>query len=194
MAVTMGWQRGGVGSVRGLPRESKYPAPATPPMAKTRIRFVCPSCGHEAPRWSGQCAGCGEWNTLVEAAAPAPGATRISSAHLGGEMHGGLRATDLVARAGILSTANDLAAAAAVVAPGLTPFRRALARILGRPVGLSGSGPTLWAIYPSEGDAREAAATVEHAIAENRLAAPGAGPPFVAASVIISRDETEDRP
>ncbi len=39
-------------------------------MAKTRIRFLCPSCGHEAPRWSGQCAGCGEWNTLVEEVAP----------------------------------------------------------------------------------------------------------------------------
>ena len=24
------------------------------------------SCGHEALAWSGQCAGCGEWNTLVE--------------------------------------------------------------------------------------------------------------------------------
>jgi DNA repair protein RadA/Sms len=35
-------------------------------MAKTRIRFVCPECGHEAPQWSGQCAGCGAWNSLVE--------------------------------------------------------------------------------------------------------------------------------
>ena len=35
-----------------------------------RSNRVCPSCGHEAPRWSGQCAGCGEWNTLVEEAAP----------------------------------------------------------------------------------------------------------------------------
>ena len=27
---------------------------------------VCSACGHESPRWAGQCAGCGEWNTLVE--------------------------------------------------------------------------------------------------------------------------------
>jgi DNA repair protein RadA/Sms len=27
---------------------------------------VCSACGHETPRWAGQCPGCGEWNTLVE--------------------------------------------------------------------------------------------------------------------------------
>ncbi len=27
---------------------------------------VCSACGHESPRWAGQCPGCGEWNTLVE--------------------------------------------------------------------------------------------------------------------------------
>lgn len=39
-------------------------------MAKARTRFVCQACGHEALRWAGQCAGCGEWNTLVEEARP----------------------------------------------------------------------------------------------------------------------------
>jgi len=50
-------------------------------MAKTRIRFVCPSCGHEFPRWTGQCAGCGEWNTLVEEAVPTavPGRARSAA-------------------------------------------------------------------------------------------------------------------
>jgi DNA repair protein RadA/Sms len=42
--------------------------------------YVCQSCGHEALRWAGQCAGCGEWNTLVEAprevAKPASGGKR----------------------------------------------------------------------------------------------------------------------
>src|SRR5215213_12034510 len=35
----------------------------------------CSACGAEAPRWLGQCPGCGEWNTLVEEqrAAPAKG-------------------------------------------------------------------------------------------------------------------------
>lgn len=35
-------------------------------MAKSKSQFVCQSCGSTAPRWSGKCDGCGEWNTLVE--------------------------------------------------------------------------------------------------------------------------------
>src|SRR5687767_3062912 len=34
-------------------------------MAKARTVFVCSSCGADAPRWSGQCPACGEWNTLA---------------------------------------------------------------------------------------------------------------------------------
>ncbi|MEF8833533.1 MAG: DNA repair protein RadA, partial [Halofilum sp. (in: g-proteobacteria)] len=33
--------------------------------------FRCESCGAEAPKWSGQCADCGAWNTLVEVPAGA---------------------------------------------------------------------------------------------------------------------------
>ncbi len=38
--------------------------------------FVCQNCGATAPRWTGKCASCGEWNTLAEEtdAAPPPGA------------------------------------------------------------------------------------------------------------------------
>ena len=35
-------------------------------MAKTRTVFRCMSCGAEAPKWSGKCASCGDWNTLTE--------------------------------------------------------------------------------------------------------------------------------
>jgi DNA repair protein RadA/Sms len=31
-----------------------------------RVQYVCQSCGAVSPRWVGKCAGCGEWNTLVE--------------------------------------------------------------------------------------------------------------------------------
>jgi DNA repair protein RadA/Sms len=31
-----------------------------------RAQYVCQSCGAASPRWTGRCAGCGEWNTLVE--------------------------------------------------------------------------------------------------------------------------------
>jgi DNA repair protein RadA/Sms len=34
-------------------------------MAKPRTVFVCSSCGADAPRWSGQCPACSEWNTLA---------------------------------------------------------------------------------------------------------------------------------
>src|SRR5213083_2186416 len=36
-------------------------------MARPTSRYVCQACGHEALTWNGRCAGCGEWNTLVEA-------------------------------------------------------------------------------------------------------------------------------
>jgi len=35
-------------------------------MAKTRKTFVCLNCGTVHPKWSGQCSGCGQWNTVVE--------------------------------------------------------------------------------------------------------------------------------
>jgi DNA repair protein RadA/Sms len=40
-----------------------------------RAAFVCQNCGAVASRWVGKCAGCGEWNTLVEeeGATPPPG-------------------------------------------------------------------------------------------------------------------------
>jgi DNA repair protein RadA/Sms len=41
-------------------------------MAKARSRHVCRECGHEALAWSGQCPGCGEWNTLEEVVVAAP--------------------------------------------------------------------------------------------------------------------------
>ena len=31
-----------------------------------RSVFICSACGHESPKWHGRCAGCGDWNTLVE--------------------------------------------------------------------------------------------------------------------------------
>jgi DNA repair protein RadA/Sms len=45
-------------------------------MAKTRTAYVCSSCGAHSVKWQGQCADCGDWNTLSEVRlAPAGGAT-----------------------------------------------------------------------------------------------------------------------
>lgn len=112
------------------------------------------------------------------------GSVRMTSEHLAGEVGAGLRTHDLLDRAGVLAAANDLLPAAAAVLPGLVPFRRALFRVLGRPVGLSGSGPTLWTLYPSEDDAAAAATTVREALAAGTLPPLGVGDPTVVATTI----------
>ena len=35
-------------------------------MAKTKVAYVCNACGAQTSKWAGQCADCGEWNTLTE--------------------------------------------------------------------------------------------------------------------------------
>src|SRR5688572_31109740 len=50
-------------------------------MPRPTTVHVCSSCGAEAPRWLGQCPGCGEWNTLVEETrAPVAAAGRARAA------------------------------------------------------------------------------------------------------------------
>ncbi len=41
-------------------------------MAKFKEVFVCQTCGASAPKWQGQCAACGEWNTLLAETQPSP--------------------------------------------------------------------------------------------------------------------------
>ena len=115
------------------------------------------------------------------------GSVRMSSVHLAEELRSGLTAANLVARAGVLASANDLLPATSLVVPELVPFKRALSRLLGRPIGLSGSGPTLWALYDSHPGADAAAETVRAAVADGRLGAPGASSPFICATAIVNR-------
>ena len=37
-----------------------------------KIQYQCSACGALSPKWSGQCADCGEWNTLEESVPAAP--------------------------------------------------------------------------------------------------------------------------
>ncbi len=120
------------------------------------------------------------------------GATRLSSEHLAAELGRGMGARELLARAGVLASANDLANAAAVVVPGLRELRRVLLRRLARPVGLSGSGPTLWALYASEAEAVAAAADLDAAVAAGDLATPGGRPPSIVATTILTDRERRD--
>jgi len=42
-------------------------------MSKTKVMYVCQSCGATAPRWAGRCDACGEWNTIAEEQVVEPG-------------------------------------------------------------------------------------------------------------------------
>lgn len=114
------------------------------------------------------------------------GSTRLTSEHLAAELgpaHKPMSTTDFVRRAGVFAVANDLANAANLAVPGLKELRRALTRLLTVPIGLSGSGPTLWALYPSLASAEEAATQVREQLRLGLLDSPG-GQPFVAATII----------
>ncbi|MGQ0618555.1 MAG: DNA repair protein RadA [Panacagrimonas sp.] len=39
-------------------------------MSRPKTHHVCQNCGSSAPKWSGQCADCGTWNSLVESVEP----------------------------------------------------------------------------------------------------------------------------
>lgn len=45
-----------------------------------RTVYICQQCGADSPKWAGQCAACGAWNTLVETAAAPKKAVRQPSA------------------------------------------------------------------------------------------------------------------
>ncbi len=42
-------------------------------MARKVDLHFCKNCGHESPKWQGQCPGCNEWNSLVPAPTASPG-------------------------------------------------------------------------------------------------------------------------
>ena len=53
-------------------------------MAKPKSVYSCTECGAMAPKWQGQCPGCGQWNTLVEAVMEAATPAGRSFASLAG--------------------------------------------------------------------------------------------------------------
>lgn len=53
-------------------------------MARPKTLYSCTECGASAPKWQGQCPGCGLWNTLVETVAE-PAAAHSRFVPLAGE-------------------------------------------------------------------------------------------------------------
>jgi 4-diphosphocytidyl-2-C-methyl-D-erythritol kinase len=125
---------------------------------------------------------------------PDRGSTLQASRHLADELAAGaLSAAQLADRGGVLASANDLLAATGRIAPEVVRFRRSLARLLGRRIGQSGSGPTTWTLYPSHDEAEAAANVVERALDEGGLA-PGGPRPFVMATTMATTSLTATRP
>src|ERR1700720_4844891 len=82
-------------------------------MAKSKQVFVCQNCGASAPKGEGQCATCGEWNTL---------AAEILSANPRKQNSAGPRRND---------ASSSLAAEATVESPRLSTGSTELDRVLG---------------------------------------------------------------
>ena len=110
------------------------------------------------------------------------GAALTSSQHLAAEVASGLSADALVQRSAALAAANDLLAPARAIAPWLRPFDHALRRLLGRPLALSGSGPTLFLLYPSQAAAAEGRELLVTALAAGELETPSGEAPTIVAT------------
>jgi 4-diphosphocytidyl-2-C-methyl-D-erythritol kinase len=128
--------------------------------------------------------------TALERSLPGAASERSAyavSENLSASMRSGLSAAALIGLAEKLAAANDLLLPAQSIAVGLRPFAASLARLLGRPVGQSGSGPTLWVLYQTLPEARKAARLVRLGLLEGRLPALGEDQTFVAATSIAVR-------
>jgi 4-diphosphocytidyl-2-C-methyl-D-erythritol kinase len=112
---------------------------------------------------------------------------REVSERLATQMRAGLTGADLLRRAEELAAANDLRPAAVSIVPGLADLMAALEKLTGRPVGQSGSGPSLWSLYPTLAEARKAVRLVRLAAVNGTLPPTGTGEPFVAATAIAGR-------
>jgi 4-diphosphocytidyl-2-C-methyl-D-erythritol kinase len=95
--------------------------------------------------------------TRLDGSAPPAGASAGAIAALASLLRTGLDGAGLASAAASLRNANDLWAPAGSLAPGLAGARAALEAELGRPFLLSGSGTTLFAVYPSGAQAAAAA-------------------------------------
>jgi 4-diphosphocytidyl-2-C-methyl-D-erythritol kinase len=97
------------------------------------------------------------------AADTGPTAAAAAVEALAATLAGGATGADVAALAPSLRDANDLCPAAHALLPALAPLRDGLEVALGRPFLLTGSGPTLLAIYPSPQDASRAAGQLDAA-------------------------------
>jgi 4-diphosphocytidyl-2-C-methyl-D-erythritol kinase len=145
---------GGIGEV-----VDALPAPQPPPgilLVTPARRLPTAEVFAELDRLAGAPAPAVEWGT-----AGTPGRPVEAVDALAAELRVGLSGAGLADLAPTLRDANDLWPAASRLLPGLHAARSDLEARLARAVLLSGSGPTLVAVYPSMADAAEAASQLE---------------------------------
>lgn len=54
-------------------------------MAKAKMMYVCSACGAQASKWSGQCADCGQWNTLEETTTVSASSRHLAAVNYAGD-------------------------------------------------------------------------------------------------------------
>ncbi|MGB4957103.1 MAG: DNA repair protein RadA [Candidatus Saccharimonas sp.] len=90
-------------------------------MAKVRSQFVCQHCGASYPKWTGKCENCGEWNSLVEQAPQATGASVVARAAQGGKILSPQSMRSISAEESVKRLSTDIKDLDAVLGGGILP-------------------------------------------------------------------------
>lgn len=90
-------------------------------MAKTKTVYYCSSCGAEAPKWSGQCSDCGEWNTLSETTAVVSSRQRAANTSYTGSNITHVQSLDSVEPDDVQRIATSISEFDRVLGGGLVP-------------------------------------------------------------------------
>jgi DNA repair protein RadA/Sms len=122
-------------------------------MAKSKEVFICQNCGAASPKWQGQCAGCGGWNTLLAEISPSTSGKRTVPARASRmDMSTSLAAEALIeqARLGTGSTELDRVLGGGLVPGSVTliggdPGIGKSTLMLQAAAALNASGPVLYA-------------------------------------------------
>jgi DNA repair protein RadA/Sms len=90
-------------------------------MAKPRTVYACSACGAQAPKWSGQCAECGAWNTLSETVISVASVRSIKSGNFAGSESETIQSLQDVAPNDVQRISTGLSEFDRVLGGGLVP-------------------------------------------------------------------------
>jgi len=91
-------------------------------MAKPKTVYFCSACGAQAPKWSGQCADCGAWNTLSETVVANPATVRnIKAGNFSGNESERIQSLQEIAPDDIQRVSTGLSEFDRVLGGGLVP-------------------------------------------------------------------------